>query len=121
MPDPLTLNVNQERAKEDQQMEVIVEKALKKRKKKKTEKEAYSKLAMLVPSVSKVLNNASYGADAGGFKPSVPTDSGNGWADAKPSYSRVAGVGPSSNRESHEQKHAGWPGIPVDILRAATR
>jgi len=31
-------------------------------------------------------HNASYGADAGGFKPSVRTDDENGWSDKKASY-----------------------------------
>jgi hypothetical protein len=52
------------------------------------EEEKYS-LAIGAPmaagpsSVAKVMRNASYGASAGGFKPSCRTDSGNGYTDKK--------------------------------------
>jgi hypothetical protein len=41
-------------------------------------------------SVAKVMHNASYGASAGGFTPSVRTDSGNGHIDKKAAYPALA-------------------------------
>jgi len=64
------------------------------------EKDAYDKLAMLVPSVTQVLQNSTYGPAAGGFKPACPTtEATDGLSDKKVSPSR--------------DKIARWPGIQL--------
>lgn len=96
MPDPLTVKVNEKTLADESLNDKIVRAALRRRmarKRKaapKSAAETYDKLAMLVPSVSKVLNNASYGPDAGGFKPPVRTDSGNGTSDSKVGKPKMA-------------------------------
>jgi hypothetical protein len=71
------------------------------------EKDAYDKLAMLVPSVTQVLQNSTYGPAAGGFKPACPTtESTDGLTDKKVS---------SGCRD----KVAGWPGISKQALNDA--
>jgi len=97
MADPLEVSANQKQIAKDTEEDQIVNKALKKRRRRpKVTKMAYAKLAMLVPSVAKVLQGSSYGSAAGGFTPSVPTDSANGQSAA-----------PVSSTE----KTSGWPGI----------
>lgn len=110
MPDPHDTAVADKDLAKDKQMSTIVDKALKKRKRRRrgTQKTAYDKLAMLVPSVTKVLQNSSYGAAAGGFKPSVPVDASNGWSSTKtPS---------SSPTHTKLSKDGGWRGIQKEAL-----
>lgn len=98
MPDPLdTVTQAKKHIEKDKEMEQIVDQALAKRRRRRKmasacadrlssqekPKMAYDKLAMLVPSVNKVLQNCQYGAAAGGFKPSVRTDNNNGLRDKK--------------------------------------
>lgn len=91
MPDPMTIHNNERTIEQDKHMNAVVSKALDKRKKKRYKKADYAKLASMMPTVANYINNASYGAAAGGFTPSVPTDSDNGWSDKK-----VTSTAPSS-------------------------
>jgi len=63
-------------------------------------KQGYDKLAMMVPTVKKVMNNNQYGKDTG-FDPGVRTDSDNGWGDSPAQLS---------------DKEAGWQGINKQAL-----
>jgi hypothetical protein len=95
MPDPLDTHTQSKKPiDKDKEMNDIVDKALAKRQARQKmaaacgdrilqaqDQHPYEKLAMLVPSVTKVLQNSTYGAGAGGFTPSVRTDSGNGHSD----------------------------------------
>lgn len=96
MPDPLVVTKNEKTIEQEEAMNKVVQKALKKRKARK--KRAYDKLATMAPSVARIMQNTQYGAAAGGFKPSVRTDTNNGW---------------SSSKVTHEKRSASarWPGI----------
>ncbi len=110
MPDPHDVTSATKDMAKDTQMDTIVNKALKKKKRRRrrrTQKTAYDKLAMLVPSVTKVLQGASYGAAAGGFKPSVRVDSGNGWSSTKT---------PTSSPTHTKLSDDGWQGIQKDAM-----
>ena len=94
MPDPQDMAMTNNTLEKEEQMATVVGKALKKRKRKRrTKKLAYDKLAALVPSVATVLQNSTYGASAGGFKPSVPTDGGNGSSTTPAGPSTVTKAG----------------------------
>jgi len=63
---------------------ILLSKLLRGRKKdEEEEKLAYNKLAMMVPSIMKVIHNNTYGPAAGGFKPAVPVTTGNGWSSKR--------------------------------------
>lgn len=110
MPDPHDVSTATKSMAEAREMDAIVGKALKKKKRRRRriKKAAYDKLAMLVPSVVKVLQGSSYGAAAGGFKPSVPTDSDNGCSSTK---------APSASL-THTNKLGsdGWQGIQKEAI-----